>query len=56
LSFERVVELTGDRVPEHILLEHAIEEPGEYRVRIQVNDRLSGATVARERVFQVRGS
>ncbi len=56
LTFERVVELTGDRVPEHILLEHAIEEPGEYRVRVQVDDRLSGATVARERVFKVRDS
>lgn len=56
LSYDRVVELSGDRVPEYMTLELAENDPGEYRVRVQVTDQLSGKTVVGERVFQVIGS
>jgi len=56
LTYERLVELTGDRVPEYMSMEFADSEPGEYRVRVQVTDQLSGASVVGERTFTVTGS
>ena len=53
LTYERVVEFSGDRVPEYMAVEFAGSEPGEYRVRVQVTDQLSGEIVLRERVFRV---
>jgi GWxTD domain-containing protein len=56
LTYERIVEFTDDRVPEYLSLQLADDEPGEYRLRIEVTDQLSGNTVVRERAFQVIGS
>jgi len=55
LTYERLVELSGDRVPEYMTMEFADSEPGEYRVRVQVTDQLSGASVVGERTFTVTG-
>ncbi|KPK81115.1 MAG: hypothetical protein AMS25_07855 [Gemmatimonas sp. SM23_52] len=56
LTYERIVEFSGDRVPEYLSLELVDDDPGEYRLRIEVSDRLSGATVVGERVFNVLDS
>ena len=55
LTYERLVELTGDRVPEYMSLEVATDEPGDYRLQVEVSDRLSGRTVTGERIFKVVG-
>jgi len=55
LTYERVVALSGDRVPEYMTMEFADSEPGEYRVQVQVTDQLSGASVVGERTFTVTG-
>jgi GWxTD domain-containing protein len=56
LTYERFVELTGDRVPEYLSIEIPQEEPGDYRVRVQVTDFQSGDSVVGERVFHITGT
>jgi hypothetical protein len=52
LTFERIVEPRGDRVPEYMSLELGLEDAGEYRVRVEILDQVSGATAVSERVFR----
>ena len=54
LTYERTVEPTGDRVPEYMSLE-LDDEPGLYRLRIEVTDLLGDTTVVGERNFRVTG-
>lgn len=51
LTFERVVEPAGDRVPEYMSLELALSEAGDYRIRVEVTDQVSGAVAVSERDF-----
>jgi GWxTD domain-containing protein len=53
LTYERVVRFNGERVPEYISLKLVDSEPGEYRLRIEVEDLISGARVATDRTFQL---
>lgn len=53
LSYERVVQWNGQRVPEYISLELVDSEPGEYRVSIEVQDYNTGRKVTTERTFQL---
>jgi GWxTD domain-containing protein len=53
LSYERVVEFNGVRVPEYMSLELLGSEPGLYKISIEVTDLLSGSTVVGERNFQL---
>lgn len=55
LSYERVVDLTEDRVPEFIELGLDTQEPGTYAVQIQVTDQLTGNTTEIARRFRIRG-
>ncbi|MDP2577138.1 MAG: GWxTD domain-containing protein [Candidatus Palauibacterales bacterium] len=52
LVFERTVEVRGDRVPDYLELTLS-DEPGLYRVRIRLTDRLSGETAEAERTFRL---
>jgi hypothetical protein len=40
-------------VPEYISIELVDSEPGDYRVVIEVRDRISGEEVAMQRAFQL---
>lgn len=53
LSYERLVEWEGDRVPEYMTIEFLDREPGEYVVRIGVEDLLSGTSATGERAFRL---
>jgi GWxTD domain-containing protein len=53
LEYERVVRFNGQRVPEYISIELIDSEPGDYRVVIEVRDRISGEDVAMQRSFQL---
>ena len=55
LTYERTVEVDGDRVPEYMSLELADDEPGTYRLEIEVVDLLSDAKIVGERTFTVKG-
>lgn len=55
LTYERTVQFDGERVPEYMSLDLADDEPGEYRLRIEVQDLQSDATVRGERTFVVIG-
>jgi GWxTD domain-containing protein len=55
LSYDRAVVVRGDRVPEYLSLELALDDPGPHTLRIEVTDLLSGATAVAERRFEVRG-
>lgn len=56
LSFERIVEFRGDRVPEYMALELGLKDSGNYRLRVEVNDQVSGASAVSERVFEYVGA
>jgi hypothetical protein len=56
LTYERLVELSGDRVPEYLSIELPQEKPGDYRVRVQLTDLLSGDSVVGERAFHIAGT
>ncbi len=55
LVFERTVQVQGDRVADYLSLELADDEPGLYRVLIQVTDLANGESVEVERTFQMTG-
>ena len=55
LVFERTVHVQGDRVADYLSLELADDEPGLYRVLIQVTDLANGESVEVERTFQMTG-
>lgn len=54
LTFERTVELSGDRTPDYISLDLGNEEPSEYSIFVQVTDQRTGASVVIERTFRIR--
>jgi GWxTD domain-containing protein len=53
LTFERVVEFNGVRVPEYMSLELLDSEPGPYRISIEITDLIGERTVVGERDFQL---
>lgn len=53
LTYERVVEFNGVRVPEYMSLELLDSEPGPYKISIEVTDRVSGSKVVGERGFEL---
>ena len=55
LVFERTVEVQGDRVLDYLELRLSEDEPGSYRVLIEVTDLLGKETASSERTFQLIG-
>jgi len=53
LTYERVVEFNGMRVPEYMSLELLDSEPGPYKISIEVADLVGERTVIAERDFQL---
>jgi GWxTD domain-containing protein len=53
LTYERVVRFNGERVPEYISIELAGNEPGEYRLTIEVEDLSSEKRATVDRTFQL---
>jgi len=53
LTYERVVEFNGVRVPEFMSLQLPDSEPGRYRIRIEVSDLVGETMVVAERDFQL---
>jgi hypothetical protein len=54
LTYERVIALAGDRVPEYLAIELPDVDAGEYRLRVRVDDRVGGRSAESERRFTVR--
>jgi len=53
LSYERVVQFNGQRVPEYISIELVESEPGDYMVEIEVRDLIAGNNFSARRIFQL---
>jgi GWxTD domain-containing protein len=53
LSYERIVEFDGERVPEYMSIELPDSDPGEYRLTITVKDIIKGTSITGERTFQL---
>jgi len=53
LSYERVVQFNGQRVPEYISIELVESEPGDYMVKIEVRDLIAGNNFSARRIFQL---
>lgn len=53
LSYERVVRFNGQRVPEYMSLELLDSEPGDYLLKIEVRDLISGQRIGAGRIFQL---
>lgn len=56
LNYEREVQPADGRVPEYMTLGLQTQDPGTYRVRIEVTDEISGQTAIAERRFRILGS
>jgi GWxTD domain-containing protein len=53
LTYERVVEFNGMRVPEYMSIELLDSEPGQYRIAIEVSDLVAEQQVTRQRLFEL---
>jgi hypothetical protein len=53
LTYERVVEFNGMRVPEYMSIELLDSEPGQYKIAIEVSDLVREQQVTRERLFEL---